>query len=156
MANQPGKASEGPGQDGGYEIGPGLSVPESAITFDYVRSSGPGGQNVNRRATKARLRVSMAVLSDVIGQPAARRLERLAPHLVTDGGELLIASDTHRSQRANREACLQRLREWVVRALHRPPRRIKTKPSAGARERRLKTKRERAQTKQMRRRPTSE
>ncbi|MCB9837352.1 MAG: aminoacyl-tRNA hydrolase [Phycisphaera sp.] len=123
----------------------GVSVPESALEFTFVSSSGPGGQNVNRRSTKARLRVRV---EDLPLRPAAeRRLRTLAGSLITDEGDLVIVCDTTRSQRANREECLDRLKELVARSLVAPKPRKKTKPTRGSVERRLKEKRIRSERK---------
>lgn len=138
---------------GEVRLAAGVSVPESAIEFTFAASSGPGGQNVNKRATKARLRVKLA---DLGLRPAAeRRLRTLAGSLLTAEGEIVIAADTSRSQRANREECLERLRELVARALVAPKPRKKTKPTRGSVERRLDEKRQRSQRKG-RRRDTSD
>lgn len=130
-------------------LAPGAYVAEDAVGFEFVSSSGPGGQNVNKRATKARLRVAV----DAIDLPhgARQRLVRLAGSQVNDAGELVIAADEERSQKRNREAALARLRTLVAKAMVRPTPRKKTKPSRGSIERRLKAKRERSETKARRR-----
>ncbi len=134
---------------GSLRLAPGARVAEDHLAFEFVLSSGPGGQNVNKRATKARLRVPI----DRIEMPAAARarLRRLAGSQLNDAGELVIAADEERSQRRNREAALARLRTLVARAMVRPTPRKKTKPSRGSIERRLKAKRERGETKARRR-----
>lgn len=135
-------------QDPRLRLAPGARVAVDALRFEFVASSGPGGQNVNKRATKARLRVAI----DDIDMPAGprSRLRRLAGSLVNDAGELVIAADEERSQKRNREAALARLRTLVARAMVRPTPRKKTKPSRGSIERRLKAKRERGQIKSRR------
>jgi len=133
----------------GHRLAPRVVLPAHAATFETMRASGPGGQNVNKRATKVRLRV---MLEDIpIGPAARRRLEKLASANLTDEGELLIETDETRSQRRNREACVERLGELVRKALVKPKPRKKTKPSRGAIERRLKEKKERGERKQRRR-----
>jgi ribosome-associated protein len=110
-------------------------VPADALRFSFSSSSGPGGQNVNKRATKAELRLR---LEDLPIHPEAReRLAEQASHLVTDDGELLILADEHRSQSRNKDECLDRLRAIVVRAMVRPKARRKTRPSRGSVERRI-------------------
>ena len=89
-------------------------VPEAAISFSFVRSAGPGGQNVNKRATKAVMRVDIALLGLTPDQ--RERLARLAGHLATDSGELVIASEETRSQERNREACLRKLGVTLTRS----------------------------------------
>lgn len=137
------------GGEGGVEIAPGLRVPEGALRFSFVAASGPGGQNVNRRATKAVLRLALADLP--VSGAVRGRVARLGKGwLVGEDGELVIAADEHRSQRRNREACLERLRELLVRAMARPKPRVPTKPGRGAIERRLQAKRERGEKKRRR------
>lgn len=133
----------------GLEIAPGVLIPEDAVRFAYSSSAGPGGQNVNKRATKAELRVALADLP--LPPDAAERLRGLAGRRLTDGGEIVLSSDEHRSQARNRSECLDRLRNLVVRALVRPKSRRKTRPSRGAVERRLREKKSRGETKSRRR-----
>lgn len=135
-------------QPGEVRLAAGVGVPEALIEFTFAASSGPGGQNVNKRATKARLRVKLADLG--LRPAAVRRLRTLAGTLLTDEGEIVIAADTSRSQRANREECLDRLRELVARALVAPKPRKKTKPTRGSVERRLEEKRQLSQRKRRR------
>ncbi|HZW09175.1 MAG TPA: alternative ribosome rescue aminoacyl-tRNA hydrolase ArfB [Phycisphaerales bacterium] len=141
---------------GGVEIAPGVRLPPAALRFSYASSSGPGGQNVNKRATKAVLRVALDDLP--VDARVRARLERFAKGWLAgdsdDGAapELVIHADEHRSQRRNREACLERLRELLVRAMARPKPRVATRPGRGAVERRLRAKREQAEKKGRRRR----
>jgi len=142
---QPDPSQQPPGE---IRLAAGVMVPESVLEFTFVSSSGPGGQNVNRRSTKARLRVRV---EDLPLRPAAeRRLRTLAGTMITDEGELILTCDTTRSQRANREECLDRLKELVARSLVAPKPRKKTKPTRGSVERRLKEKRIRSQRKSRR------
>jgi ribosome-associated protein len=120
---------------GGVEVAPGVRVPAGVLRFAFSSSSGPGGQNVNKRATKAELRVRIGDLP-IHGEARARLAEQVS-HLVTEGGELVIAADEHRSQARNKDACLERLRALVIRAMVRPKPRRKTRPSRGSVERRL-------------------
>ena len=138
----------------GVEVAPGLRIPETALAFSFSASSGPGGQNVNKRATKAELRVRLADLP--IPGDARSRLSALAGRRLTDAGELLLVAEEHRSQSQNRAACLARLRELLVRALVTPKRRRPTRPGRGAVERRLAGKRAAAQRKHNRRAPEHE
>ena len=96
-----------PSGDGGYRLAPRVVLPEHLVTFETMRASGPGGQNVNKRSTKVRLRVQLEDLP--IGPAAARRLEKIASANLTEDGVLLIETDETRSQRRNREACVERL-----------------------------------------------
>ncbi len=133
---------------GEVRLAVGVSVPESALEFTFSSSSGPGGQNVNRRSTKARLRVALA---DLDLRPAAeRRLRTIAGAQLTEEDEIVISCDTSRSQRANRDECLDRLKELIARSMVAPKPRKKTRPSRGAVERRLKAKRIRSERKSRR------
>jgi ribosome-associated protein len=143
-----------PAAPSGIELAPGIRVPESALAFSFASSSGPGGQNVNKRATKAELRIRLADLP--LPPDAAPRLAALAGRRLTDDGELVISSDEQRSQMQNRAACLERLRELLVRALARPKRRRPTRPSRGSIERRLEAKRTASDRKRARRDPEHE
>ena len=137
------------GDVGGVEIAPGVRVAEAVLRFSFVAASGPGGQNVNKRATKAVLRVALDDLP--VSDRVRARLARLGKGwLVGDDGELVIAADEHRSQRRNRQACLDRLRELMVRAMAKPKPRVPTKPGRGAVERRLRAKREQSEKKRRR------
>ena len=134
------------------EVAPGVRVPESALRFQYARSSGPGGQNVNKVNTKAELWVPVAALSaGGLSGRATGRLRALAGRRLTDAGEIHIASDTHRTQQANRQAVVDRLRELLVSAMHEPKVRRKTRPSRAAKRRRLEAKRHRSEIKSNRR-----
>jgi len=120
-------------------------VPEGMFEFAYASSSGPGGQNVNKKATKCQLRVR---LLDIPLSPNQRtRLATMASMYMTGDGEILIPSDEHRSQARNREECVEKLAELVKRAEVMPKIRRKTKPSRGAIERRLKEKKVRGERK---------
>lgn len=137
-------------EPGRFPLGPGASVPESALRFTFVASGGPGGQNVNKRATKAELRVAAADLR--LPEPTRARLVRLAGRRLVDG-DLVFTSEVHRSQGQNRAECLDRLRELVLAALTPPRPRTRTRPSRGSVERRLESKRHASETKRRRRRP---
>lgn len=133
------------------ELPGGASVPGGALSWSFTGSSGPGGQNVNKRATKAVLRV---VISDLgLGAAAAARLGKLAGTLVTDEGELVLTNDESRSQAQNKRACLERLGGLIAEAKKRPKVRKKTKPSKGAVQRRIDEKKKRGETKRRRQGP---
>lgn len=126
-------------------------VPEPALKFAFVRASGPGGQNVNKRATKCQLRV---LLDDIPLKPGPRaRLVDLAGASLTDAGEILIQDDSTRSANRNRTACMDRLRELVARALVVPKKRRPTKPGRGAIQRRIDAKKQQGEKKQRRKPP---
>jgi len=136
-------------QQFGVEIAPGVRVAESALEFAYSSASGPGGQNVNKRATRAQLRVRIAEIP--ISVRARERLSRLGSHWLVEGSTILIASDEHRSQSQNRDECLKRLRGLVMAARVPPKARVATKPSRGSVERRIEEKKRRGSTKKTRR-----
>jgi ribosome-associated protein len=136
---------------GAVELAPGVRVAEgsAALRLAYSRSSGPGGQNVNKLATKAELRVVVALLP--IPERAKDRLARLAGRRLTAEGEVLLTSESERSQLRNRSECLRKLRELLVEALAEPKIRRKTRPTKGSKERRLKAKQTRSDVKKTRR-----
>jgi ribosome-associated protein len=129
---------------------PGVKLAESAMRLRYARSSGPGGQNVNKVNTKTDLWVPLDALYGLMPR-AMERLRQMAGKRITAAGEIHIASDTHRTQEANRAAVLQRLRDLLVQAVREPKVRRKTKPSRAAKRRRLESKKHRGEIKANRR-----
>ena len=132
----------------GVVLGPGVAVPHDRLEFTFVSSSGPGGQNVNKRATKCQLRVRVADLG--LCPEQTERLASLAGSLITTESELILTCDAFRSQERNKSEVIEKLREIVLRALVRPKRRVATKPSRGSRERRLNDKKATGQIKRLR------
>lgn len=130
----------------GVEMAPGIFAPESAVRFQYARSSGPGGQNVNKVNTKAELWVTASAITGLT-DAARHRLQQMAGHRWTIAGEIHIASDTERRQEANREEVLTRLRELLIQAIHEPKKRRKTRPSRASKRRRVDGKRRRGDIK---------
>jgi ribosome-associated protein len=125
-------------------------IPEAELGWRFSRSSGPGGQGVN--TTDSRVELSFNVETTTALEPAlrSRALERLGPRLV--GGVLTIAASEFRSQLRNREAAEVRLAHVIREAIAPPPRKRRaTKPSKGAVERRLTTKKHRSDLKRLRR-----
>jgi ribosome-associated protein len=137
------------------EINDQLRIPEDEFAWQFVRSGGPGGQNVNKVASKAVLRWNVA---DTPSLPAdvKARLRAQQRGRVTTAGELVLTSQRYRDQDRNRQDCLDKLREMVLQATVVPKKRKKTRPSRGAKERRLQEKRRRAATKSARRRPAED
>jgi ribosome-associated protein len=147
------------GGAGGVAVAPGVVVPDGTLRFAYSRSSGPGGQNVNKLSTKAELRVGVDDLP--VNGRVRGRLRALAGRRIVDartfideegrertvGGDLVLVSEEHRSQARNREACLEKLRGLILEALVEPKVRRKTKPSRGSKERRLNEKKRRGDIK---------
>ena len=130
----------------GVELAPGIFAPESAVRFQYARSSGPGGQNVNKVNTKAELWVTASAITGLT-DAARLRLQQMAGHRWTITGEIHIASDTERRQEGNREEVLTRLRELLIQAIHEPKKRRKTRPSRASKRRRVDGKRRRGDIK---------
>jgi ribosome-associated protein len=141
-----------PSQSGDLQVGPGVYLPVGAMRFQFARSGGPGGQNVNKLNTKAELWVRPQDLKGLHPE-AAGRLCALAGRRLTREGEIHIVAETARTQEQNRAAVLEKLRELVVAAMHRPKVRRKTRPSRAAKERRLESKKRRGEIKAKRKSP---
>ncbi|MDY0908297.1 alternative ribosome rescue aminoacyl-tRNA hydrolase ArfB [Microbacterium sp. CFBP9034] len=136
----------------GLRVGSGVTIPESELSWRFSRSSGPGGQGVNTADSRAELVWDAARSTALSPLQRERLLERLSGRLVD--GVLTIAASEHRAQLRNREAARDRLAALVEDALRPPsPSRRPTKPGRGARERRLKAKKQRADVKRLRRPP---
>jgi len=131
----------------GIELAPNVRVPAWAVRVQFSRSGGPGGQNVNKLNTKADIWVHLDDLAGSLNPRAMARLEQLAGRRLTNQRELHLTSETTRSQERNRQEAMLRLRELLVAAMKEPKPRRKTKPSRGAKERRLESKRRRSQVK---------
>jgi ribosome-associated protein len=121
------------------EITPNFSINETELHFDFIRSAGPGGQNVNKVATAVQLRFDIAN-SPSLGSGLKRRLIQLSGNRVTTDGILLIEAKRFRTQEQNREDALQRFVDLVRKALTPPKPRKKTKPTAASKARRLQRK----------------
>ena len=130
-------------------ITPDISIREAELKLDFIRSSGPGGQNVNKVATAVQLKFD-AVGSPSLPEDVRRRLVRIAGKRVRKEGVLLIDARRFRTQERNRQDAVDRLVQWIRRAAEKPKKRIKTRPTMGSRERRLEGKRQRSETKRLR------
>ncbi len=134
-------------------ISPQIAIPEEELEWKFVRSSGPGGQNVNKVASAVQLRFLLP-LNTSLPAPATIRLRRLAGQRLIDDGSILIIARAERSQDQNRRAALERLADLIRAALIEPKVRKKTRPTRASKERRIESKKRRASTKRERGRVT--
>ena len=126
-----------------------ILIEDWEMSESFTRSSGPGGQNVNKVSTAVELRFE-AARSPALPGPVKTRLKRLAGRRWTKEGALVIFCEETRSQARNREIARDRLAELIRRALVAPKRRVPTKPTRGSKERRLKAKKVRGDVKKLR------
>jgi ribosome-associated protein len=127
-----------------------LFIPDHEFEFEFVRSPGAGGQNVNKVNSKAVLRWAI-VHSPSLPEPVRQRFIARWPQRITVAGEIVLTSSRHRDQLRNKEDVLEKLAEMISEVLVPPKPRKKTKPSKGAIQRRLNEKKLRSQTKARRR-----
>jgi ribosome-associated protein len=132
------------------QVTPDIAIDEHELEERFVRSSGPGGQNVNKVATAVQLRFDPS-RSKAIGEEVRRRLRDIAGSRMTADGVLVIDARRFRTQAENRQDARDRLTDLIRQAAVRPKRRRKTRPTASSREQRLDTKRKRSDTKRGRR-----
>lgn len=132
------------------QITPSISIDESEIQLDFIHSSGPGGQNVNKVATGVQLRFNVDA-SPGLPEEVKFRLRRLARSRISEGGDLVIEAQRYRSQVQNREDALARLAGLIRQAAEKPRARVKTRPSAASKAARVDTKKRRGAVKRMRR-----
>jgi ribosome-associated protein len=137
------------------EVQRGLTLPGHEIIESASRSSGPGGQHVNKTSTRVTLRWNARTSSALTATQRRRLLRCLASRLTRDG-ELLVHASRQRSRARNRELARERLAELVRDAVAAPRRRIATRPSAGSKARRIDSKRARSSVKRTRRRPADD
>ncbi len=135
-------------------IGKNIMIDVAEIQMSFIRSAGPGGQNVNKVATAVQLRFD-ARRSRAIDDRMFTRLSTLAGQRMTKEGVIVLTANRFRTQSANREDAVARLKRLLEEAEHKPAFRVSTKPSRSAKERRLKSKRRTGDTKKMRGRVSS-
>jgi len=130
------------------QITPSIQIDESELQFEYIRASGPGGQNVNKVATAVQLRfdVGNSLLLDSI----KKRLMKLAGNKITNDGILILEAKRYRTQEQNRADAQRRFTDLVYKATLPPKKRIKTLPTKASRERRLNEKKQRGNIKKSR------
>lgn len=130
------------------EITPALVIPDDAFEFKFVRSSGPGGQNVNKVSSAVQLRIDLDLCG--LREDVRARLEKLAGRRLNDAGEILLIAQASRAQERNREEALARFAELVRKALVVPKKRKATRPSRSAKKKRVDTKVKRGSAKRLR------
>jgi ribosome-associated protein len=130
-------------------ISPQIQILLSELDFSFVRSSGPGGQNVNKVNTKAVLRWNAHASRSLKAENHAWIINRLGAKL-TQSGDLIIMSDRFRDQIRNREDCLDKFKQIILAALHVPKRRKETKPSFSSKRRAQTDKKKNSQKKSLR------
>jgi ribosome-associated protein len=130
-------------------------IPAGEYTLAFVRSPGPGGQNVNKVATACELRFRVAATS-LLDEAGKVRLRVLAGRRLTREDELVLEAHRHRTQEANRRDAIERLEALITQARHVPKPRKKTRPGRAAKARRLEGKRHTQAKKRLRGRPETD
>ncbi len=129
-----------------------VAIPAGEYALSYVRSPGPGGQNVNKVASACELRFCVGA-TVLLSEAGKERLRVLAGRRLTQNDEIVIEAHRHRGQEANRRDAIGRLEELIIKAMRAPKVRKKTRPGRAAKARRLQGKRIRKETKRLRGRP---
>lgn len=132
-----------------------FGIPPAEYTLAWVRSPGPGGQNVNKLATACQLRFAVGATT-LLDEAGRDRLRRLAGRRLTRDDEIVIEAHRHRTREANRRDALARLAELLAAARIAPKQRKPTTPTRASRERRLESKKHRQRVKRMRGKPAAD
>ncbi len=127
-----------------------IRLPENEIQLDFIRASGPGGQNINKVSSAVQLRFD-AARSSALSEAVRDRLKKISGHRMTADGILIIKAQRHRTQDRNREDAIARLVALIRQAAEKPRPRRPTKPSRAVKQKRLSSKRHRGETKRRRR-----
>jgi ribosome-associated protein len=133
------------------EVTDDIFIDKQELQWEFIRSSGPGGQNVNKVSTAVQLRFDVKH-SPFVPDDVKKRLIRMAGRRMTREGELIIEARQYRYQERNRQDALKRLKELIRKAAQKPKIRHKTKPTLSSRVKRLEAKRRRGEKKRLRQR----
>ena len=131
------------------QITPAVAIDQSEIKWEFIRSSGPGGQNVNKVATAVQLRFDVGK-ADSLPDDVRERVARLAGRRMTEDGVLIIEARRFRTQDRNRQDAIRRLVELIRKASEKPKIRRQTKPTVVSKRKRLEEKRRRGEIKRLR------
>ncbi len=126
-----------------------IQIPENELEFSFVKASGSGGQKVNKTNSQVQLRWNLFQSPSINDKVKSLLIDKLSSKL-TNTGELIIASEQARSQHMNKQNCIDKLIQCLKEASHVPKARKKTKPTKGSKERRLKDKKRKSETKKLR------
>ena len=132
------------------EVNDRVTIDEAELQFDFIRSSGPGGQNVNKVSSGVQLRYDVKN-SPSLPEEVRKRLMQMAHNRITQDGILIVEAKQYRTQEQNRQAAIERLVELIRQASKKPKIRKRTRPSKAAKRKRLEAKRRRGQIKRLRR-----
>jgi ribosome-associated protein len=136
-------------------VTPSISIHENEIQLDFIRSSGPGGQNVNKVASAVQLRFNITA-SETLPEDVKLRLRTIARNRISEDGVLVIEAKRFRTQEQNREDAITRLVALIQQSTEKPKLRKKTRPSAASKEKRIVAKKTRGAIKRIRRAPPHE
>ncbi len=131
------------------KINDNLIIPAAELSFSYVKASGSGGQKVNKTSSQVQLRWNL-LESSVFSEGQKVFLQKKLSSKLTTGGDLIVTSESARSQHQNKQDCLEKLAEILQKALHKPKPRKKTKPTRASKEKRIKNKKIKSEIKNQR------